>query len=89
MDYINLIVVVIFIVGVITLLLFIDLLVFVLQGKKFLRDSQKRKGFSDMLNYAAYIDDGIIICKDGSFLASWEYTSGDTYSTTVMIVLVL
>lgn len=82
MDYINLIVVVIFIVGVITLLLFIDLLVFVLQGKKFLRDSQKRKGFSDMLNYAAYIDDGIIICKDGSFLASWEYTSGDTYSTT-------
>lgn len=82
MDYINLIVVVVFIIGIITLLLFIDLLIFVLQGKRFLRDIQKRKGFSDMLNYAAYIDDGIIICKDGSFIASWEYSSGDTYSTT-------
>lgn len=82
MDYISIIVTVVSIVGIITILLFIDLLIFVLHGKHFLRNSQKRKGFSDLLNYAAYIDDGIIICKDGSLIASWEYSSGDTYSTT-------
>jgi len=82
MDYINILVVVISILGIITILLFIDLLSFILHGKQFLTKNQKRKGFSDLLNYAAYIDDGIIICKDGSFIASWEYYSGDTYSTT-------
>ncbi len=82
MDHISIIVVVVSIVGIITILLFIDLLIFVLHGKYFLRDSQKRKGFSDLLNYAAYIDDGIILCKDGALIAAWEYSSGDTYSVT-------
>lgn len=82
MDVVSIIVVVVAILGFITVLLFTDLLAQILNGKKFLKNSQKRKGFSDLLNYAAYIDDGIIICKDGSFIASWEYKTGDTVSTT-------
>ena len=82
MVVVTIIVVVITIVGMISLLLFVDFLNQVLQGKKFLKKHQKRTGFSDLLNYAAYIEDGIIICKDGSLMAAWEYKSGDTYSTT-------
>lgn len=82
MDLITIIVVVISIVGALSLLLFVDFLNQVLQGKKFLKNHQKRTGFSDLLNYAAYIEDGIIVCKDGSLMAAWEYKSGDTYSTT-------
>src|SRR5574344_3144940 len=82
MNLVLIIVSVIFVVGLIALLLFIDFTSQILSGKKYLKQSQKRKGFSDLLNYAAYIDDGIIICKDGSFIASWEYKTGDTVSTT-------
>ena len=82
MVVVTIIVVVITIVGMISLLLFVDFLNQVLQGKKFLKKRQKRTGFSDLLNYAAYIEDGIIICKDGSLMAAWEYKSCDTYSTT-------
>ena len=70
------------VIGTITLLLFIDLLTFILQGKKFLTQNKQKKGFADLLNYAAYIDDGIVICKDGAFIASWEYKATDTFSTS-------
>lgn len=82
MNVVSIIVIAVAIIGFITTLLFTDLLAQILNGKKFLKNSQKRKGFSDLLNYAAYIDDGIIICKDGSFIAAWEYKTGDTVSTT-------
>lgn len=82
MNLVLIIVSVIFVVGLIALLLFIDFTSQILSGKKYLKQSQKRKGFSDLLNYAAYVDDGIIVCKDGSFIASWEYRAGDTFSTT-------
>ncbi len=31
----------------------------------------KDESFADMLNYAAVVDDGVIVCKNGSFMASF------------------
>jgi type IV secretion/conjugal transfer VirB4 family ATPase len=39
-------------------------------------------GFADLLNYAAMIDDGIIIGKNGSLMASWMYQGEDNASST-------
>lgn len=48
-----------------------------------LRDfRQNIKGLSDLLTYAALIDEGIILQKDGSFLAAFEYTGMDIESAT-------
>ncbi len=40
------------------------------------------KGLPDLLTYACLIDKGIVLQKDGSFLASWEFTGLDTASAT-------
>lgn len=46
-----------------------------------LRDfRQNVKGLSDLLPYAVLIEEGIILQKDGSFLAAFEYTGRDTDS---------
>ena len=37
----------------------------------------KQVGFADLLNYAAVIDDGIILNKDGSLMAAWYYRGQD------------
>jgi len=42
----------------------------------------KAKGFSDLLNYAFVVDNGIIINKDGSLMATFEYQAPDVYSAT-------
>jgi type IV secretion/conjugal transfer VirB4 family ATPase len=39
-------------------------------------------GFADLLNYAAMVDDGVIIGKNGSFIASWLYQGEDNASST-------
>lgn len=39
-------------------------------------------GLADLLNYAAVVDDGIIVCKNGSFMASWLYKGDDNASST-------
>lgn len=51
-----------------------------MQSVKKHRNSQP--GFADLLNYAAVIDDGIVINKDGSIMAGWFYRGSDTYSAT-------
>ncbi len=40
------------------------------------------KGLPDLLTYACLVDKGIVLQKDGSFLASWEFTGLDTASAT-------
>ena len=48
-----------------------------------LRDfRQNIKGLSDLLPYAALIDDGIILQKDGSFLTAYEFIGKDADSMT-------
>lgn len=48
-----------------------------------LRDFRSHaKGLPDLLTYAALIEPGIILQKDGSFLAAWEIHGEDTASAT-------
>jgi len=42
----------------------------------------KAAGFADLLNYAAVVDDGVIVGKNGSFMASWIYQGDDNASST-------
>lgn len=42
----------------------------------------KDAGLSDLLNYAAVVDDGVIVGKNGSFMAAWLYQGDDNASST-------
>lgn len=46
------------------------------------RHRSKDAGLADLLNYAAVVDDGVIVCKNGSFMASWFYRGADNASAT-------
>jgi len=46
-----------------------------MQALKNYRNQQR--GFADLLNYAAVIDDGVILNKDGSLMAAWYYRGRD------------
>ena len=37
-------------------------------------------GLADLLNYAAAIDEGVVLCKDGTLLAGWFYRGADNHS---------
>jgi type IV secretion/conjugal transfer VirB4 family ATPase len=39
-------------------------------------------GLADLLNYAAMVDDGVMVCKNGSFMAAWLYQGNDNSSST-------
>ncbi len=40
----------------------------------------KEQGFADLLNYAAVVDDGVVVCKSGAFIAAWIYKGLDSAS---------
>lgn len=42
----------------------------------------KKPGLSTLLNFAAVIDDGIVLNKDGSLMAGWYYRGNDNASST-------
>ncbi len=42
----------------------------------------KAAGLADLLNYAAVVDDGVIVGKNGSFMAAWLYKGDDNGSST-------
>ena len=46
------------------------------------RHRSKGAGFADLLNYAAVVDDGVIVGKNGSFMAAWLYEGEDNASST-------
>ncbi len=46
------------------------------------RKSDRLGGFADLLNYAALIDPGIALLKDGSLLAGWRYGGPDLNSAS-------
>ena len=48
--------------------------------KNLRRKRERLLGFSDLLNYAALVDPGVILLKDGSLLAGWRYTGPDLNS---------
>jgi type IV secretion system protein VirB4 len=39
-------------------------------------------GVADLLNWSHLVDDGIVLCKDGSLLAGWFYRAPDIASST-------
>ncbi|HXO17856.1 MAG TPA: conjugal transfer protein TrbE, partial [Candidatus Dormibacteraeota bacterium] len=41
------------------------------------------KGLPDLLNYAAVVDDGVVLNKDGSLTAGWTYRGEDLDSASV------
>lgn len=42
----------------------------------------KEEGLADLLNYAAVVDDGVIVGKSGSLMAGWLYQGDDNSSST-------
>ena len=46
------------------------------------RHRSENPGVADLLNWAAVIDDGIIVNKDGSLMAAWLYRGNDNASAT-------
>jgi type IV secretion system protein VirB4 len=44
----------------------------------------KMKGYPDLLVYAAVIDDGVILNKDGSMMAAWSYRGNDLDSASML-----
>ena len=46
------------------------------------RHRGKDAGLADLLNYAAMVDDGVIVGKNGAFLAAWLYQGDDQASST-------
>ena len=48
-----------------------------------LREFRSRaKGLPDLLNYAAVVDDGVVLNKDGSLTAAWAYRGEDLDSAS-------
>lgn len=46
------------------------------------RHRSQEAGMVDLLNYAAVVDDGVIVCKNGSLMAAWLYKGDDHGSST-------
>ena len=46
------------------------------------RHRSKQAGVADLLNYGSMIDDGIILCKNGSLMAAYVYAGKDKESHT-------
>lgn len=76
---------VIFLIVVLSLLLlaiFVNLIYEVNKDIKLSKHRSKDAGVADLLNYAALVDDGVIVGKNGSFMAAWKYTGDDNGSST-------
>ena len=52
------------------------------KDRKLSKHRSKEASVADLLNYAAEVDDGIIVGKDGSFMAAWLYTGDDKDTLT-------
>jgi len=50
--------------------------------QKLKKHRSKDAGLADLLNYAAMVDDGVIVGKNGSFMAAWLYKGDDNASST-------
>lgn len=49
---------------------------------KLKKHRSKDAGLADLLNHAAVVDDGVIVGKNGSFMAAWLYKGDDNASST-------
>ena len=74
--------VVIAVLGAVLLLILLARIQAVDAGHKLKKHRAKDAGLADLLNYAAVVDDGVIVCKNGSFMAAWIYQGDDNSSST-------
>ncbi|SDW76813.1 hypothetical protein [Nitrosomonas oligotropha] len=53
-------------------------------GKELRLDQHRSKemGFADLLVYAAVVEDGVIVGKNGALMAAWIFCGDDTASST-------
>src|SRR5947208_9795873 len=49
----------------------------------------KPKGLADLVSYAALVDEGVCLLKDGGFVAAWTYTGPDLESASYEELAVL
>lgn len=68
--------------GIVLLALLASLVVEVAKERKLSKHRSKDAGVADLLNYAAMVDDGVIVGKNGSFVAGWIYQGDDNASST-------
>ena len=68
--------------GAVLLLILVARLWVVDQETKLSKHRSKDSGLTDLLNYAAEVDDGIIVGKNGSLMAAWLYLGDDNASST-------
>jgi type IV secretion system protein TrbE len=65
------------------MLLFLFFLVRAERARRLLREHRSTtEGLADLLNYAAVVDDGVIVCKSGALMAAWLYQGDDNSSAT-------
>ncbi|WP_060482585.1 VirB4 family type IV secretion/conjugal transfer ATPase [Pseudomonas sp. NBRC 111119] len=68
--------------GALLVLLLVQRLLQVDAELKLKKHRSKDAGLSDLLNHAALVDDGVMVGKNGAFMASWLYRGDDNASST-------
>ena len=68
--------------GLVLLALLIRLISEADKTRKLSKHRSKDASVADLLNYAAVVDDGVIVGKNGSFMAGWVYQGDDNASST-------
>ncbi|MDF1486021.1 VirB4 family type IV secretion/conjugal transfer ATPase [Ramlibacter sp. H39-3-26] len=68
--------------GVLLLLILFSRIRAVNAEVKLKKHRSRDAGLADLLNYAAVVDDGVIVCKNGAFMAAWLYQGDDNASST-------
>ena len=68
--------------GLTLLVLLASLIIEADKERKLSKHRSKDASVADLLNYAAVVDDGVIVGKNGSFIAGWLYKGDDNASST-------
>ncbi len=67
--------------GILVLWLFAEAML-VAKPRRLSHWRNRQVAFADLLNYAAVVDDGVVIGKNGAFMAGWIYQAADNASAT-------
>ncbi|HBO7975293.1 TPA: conjugal transfer protein TrbE, partial [Pseudomonas aeruginosa] len=68
--------------GIVLVLILVQRLMTVDAELKLKKHRAKDAGLADLLIHAAVVDDGVIVGKNGSLMASWLYKGDDNASST-------
>lgn len=63
-------------------LVLVLMLIFAICRNKKARKADTRAGLADLLVYSSMIEDGILLCKNGAFMAAWMYSARDQESSS-------